>query len=734
MIGAELHINGKRVDLYDNVNIVLKDSIKQAKDVGTLFTAYTQSFKIPASKANNKIFTHYHDVKVLDGFDARRKHDAMLKVNGANFQKGYVKINSVERKNNIPESYSIQFFGGLTSLKDTLGDGLLSGLTYLNVFNHDYDLSTVQDGFETGLLFDTNTRPPSIGTGTTGQIKYPLLSHTRGFKYDTNGFYDITETSTPGSEDRLDYTDLKPAIKAREILTGIERKYGLSFGGDFIESDNFNELYLWLHKDKGEVKNGNDVDNLNYYANIKDGTGAYEYDLTSGNEIRPLYTFSTFFGDNQYYECTFDVATADSGNYQMVVVAIPSNGGSPQTYVLDEVSGNNSLDFTLFTYAIDPVVWEINTYVYADNTISSIDATVTIEKFVNSISAGTSEYSETSISLVKNIVITDNMPKMKCIDFLRGIMKMFNLVAYLERTSYLLETYDIILQPLDEYYKSGKAVNLTEYIDISESTVERITPYNLLTFKYEDPSTFLIKNANTVTDNNFGNASFNTQALGDGEDSFLFDGGEYKIEVPFEKMMYERIVNGTTDALTQIQWGWFVNDFSENTPEPEIGNPLLMYIVNRSCSTNTITWSDASVTNTTYNAPSNVSSDETQTINFDAEIDEYELATNENSLFQNYYKLYTEGIYDVNARRVIFTAYLPAAYMFNFKLNDKIIIDGTPYNIDSITINLLNGKTKLDLLRVTAYEQVYVIEAGECYSVDGYVDDGYWCDEFKLAI
>ena len=132
MFQVSLHINSQIVDeitgeVTDNwfdadldpqVNISLNDSIKNAKDVGRVMTAYSNQFKLTASKSNNKIFKYFHNHNVLEGFDSRRKHEAILKLNGFDFKKGYIKLNKVNLKDNYPLSYDIQFFGELSSLKD----------------------------------------------------------------------------------------------------------------------------------------------------------------------------------------------------------------------------------------------------------------------------------------------------------------------------------------------------------------------------------------------------------------------------------------------------------------------------------------------------------------------------------------------------------------------------------------------------------------------------------------
>jgi len=47
--------NWIKTDLKDGVNITVKVKIKDSKDVGKVFTAYSNQFKLPASKTNNKI-------------------------------------------------------------------------------------------------------------------------------------------------------------------------------------------------------------------------------------------------------------------------------------------------------------------------------------------------------------------------------------------------------------------------------------------------------------------------------------------------------------------------------------------------------------------------------------------------------------------------------------------------------------------------------------------------------
>ena len=52
----QLYISGTRVDLFKDESVSLIQSIQNVKDLSKIFTEFTQSFTIPASKTNNNLF------------------------------------------------------------------------------------------------------------------------------------------------------------------------------------------------------------------------------------------------------------------------------------------------------------------------------------------------------------------------------------------------------------------------------------------------------------------------------------------------------------------------------------------------------------------------------------------------------------------------------------------------------------------------------------------------------
>ena len=100
-----------RVDLYSDETIELTSKIQDLRDIGKIFTDFTQSFNVPASDTNNKIFRHFYNFNITGGaFDSRKKREAIIQINHLRFKEGKIQINHVKLKNNKPNLYNIIFY------------------------------------------------------------------------------------------------------------------------------------------------------------------------------------------------------------------------------------------------------------------------------------------------------------------------------------------------------------------------------------------------------------------------------------------------------------------------------------------------------------------------------------------------------------------------------------------------------------------------------------------------
>ena len=747
--------NWRRLDLQENVNILLNDAIKDAKDVGKVLTSFTQQFTVPASKTNNQAMKYFYSFKTLNGFDSRRKHPALIKINGYDFKKGYFKLNSVSMRDNVPQSYSIQFFGELASLKDVYGNSELKDLISLSVYNHEYNIENTKDGLESGLAFeevflaelafdeyalrceedggDVEGRDCTIETlkeilpgkttvvskSTSGDIKYPLISHTRGFEYDSQGFHIILSDEqrdagyTVRLNDRLKYGDLKPALRVSKIFDALETDFPqIKYNKTWLQSSPFNDMFVWLHRTKGYLSydKSNLPDNshtLDFTIGRADSVSEAPYIIGPDGDLRSSNgTFCTRAAipsssiDAETYRVILSVFNITGTGQVRVEIQNYKNGSEQGPIIREEFPHTASISVSTGYSAPYGCGWGSEFKIVADTTIVNLEYRIDVVKEVGDFDFSAAYGPGAPIALTTDVLVPFLMPKKTIVEFLTDLFKMFNLVAEEERD--LDGSYKINILPLDDYYDSGTAYDITQYVDISGTTVERVSPYGSIDFDWAAPKTFLAINQAEITGDDFGAAHFNANYFDEGnigDNSLLFDGGNYTVQPKVEKMIYERMNDAETDALTDIQWGWFVNDNKENIPEPTIGEILYLYMVNESPE-ETITWDDET-TSTTYNRPSSVIDGDSQTLHFNAEFDEWTRLVNENSLFENYYSRYVEGVYSPYAKRFKCDAYLPAMMYLKIKLRDTVLIDNVPFNIERIKTNLTTGKSSLELLRIT---------------------------------
>ena len=241
MYKVELYIDGQRADLFQNENIEINLSVQNIKDISKVFGDFTQSFTIPASVQNNKIFKHYYNVDISGSFNASIRVDAFIEVNHNLFRAGVLELESVQVKQGQPYAYSVGFFSNVTSLKDKFGEDQLTDLD-LSAYDHTYNDTNIEAGLD-GYV-----------SGTSSSIIYPLISPV------ANWIYDSTSSDSGANniwyhnghpEHGVFYYDLKPAIKLQKILDAIESKYSITFNSDFFDSADFGKLFMWCHRRAG---------------------------------------------------------------------------------------------------------------------------------------------------------------------------------------------------------------------------------------------------------------------------------------------------------------------------------------------------------------------------------------------------------------------------------------------------------------------------------------------------
>lgn len=729
-----------KVDLFKGESITLISSIQNIKDFSKIFSDYSRTFKIPANDTNNKLFKHFYNPDVV-GFNGATKKLAKIYMNYMPFREGYIYLKSTEMKNNKASSYTIIFYGGLIKLREAMKEEKLTALVASldsTIQNFVYDEATVKTGFTTGLH--------------SNAIIYPLITSEKRLYYDsasTSPNYDGNLYSGTTDTDRgLRYTDLKPAIKVTKVLEAIESKYGISFTG-FFDTTPLTNLYLWLSREGGEIINYNPTDGIPNKKTIDEltTTSPVDSELTIVNDTWTITqeagSLVSFAGTR--FESELSI-TITAGNYDKVFLrCIDTRTGD----VVSEKSfsgGNETISMIStpnFQY-LQPKIGEARTYtlkweVEAFGSNIAFSSNLTLRKKIFNETVKSQLYNAFSNSAFTSSTansqgLENHFPDMKVVDFLSGLFKMFNLTAYVKEPLASIPVIEV--QTLDDYYadavnnQSKGTIDIVDFVDIESHEIEVARPFSSVSFEYEKTDTILMTAHEATHNKVFGNTIYNTPK--DYDDL----GVEYKVELPFSHLKYERLFDiGETATsensnLTYIQWGYaaggeFTHEDATTEKNVPTGNyrpkdikPLLFYGINQTITGGkNINWiSGTEDALTTYWRPSNSNEEGTSTVpptnnlNFDSEFDEWQLkvykdtnsdlVATDNSLFGKYYINYISGAYNKNKRMFKYKCFLPAKILTRYKLNDQIKIQDRVFHINSIKTNLNTGATELELLNL----------------------------------
>ena len=273
-------------------------------------------------------------------------------------------------------------------------------------------------------------------------------------------------------------------------------------------------------------------------------------------------------------------------------------------------------------------------------------------------------------------------PDMKVADFITGICKEFNLTVYSNTKNVF--TFD----PIPYWYSKGAITDITEYTDITSIEIERMKLYKSIEFKYQDSECMLNKY--------FLESPLNADAHGYGNTKigWNYDGGEYKIESPFENLLHNNFGNN-------LQVGYCLN----KELAPYIPKPVLLYMNRITTLTggDKIHWHEQSSTD--VYVPFGQDSEilfETGlipvTLNFGEEISSFYLENNPNTIYALYYRDYLVNLYNPKNRLVKVKTILPVSLLTQLQLNDRLIIRDKRYLINEMQSDLTTGDVSFTLI------------------------------------
>ena len=653
-----LYIGNEKLDLFKDDNIVIKNSVSKIEDITKVFTDTSNSFSVPASDNNNRIFKHFYNASINNSFDARKLVLGAIYLDGLHYKSGNFKLNKVTLKSQKAHSYSLDFFGLLTELKELLKDDKLSSLTSLSFYNFPFNYGTVKFKLENNKTGATQGKIPVVAT---------ILSPKR-YIYDSNSSTNNTDTlknlanNNTSTNSGLDWTDLSFSIQNLTIIQYIEDKYNLTFSRDFFGTQAFTNLYLLL--------NGGNPFN-EFYQQIT-------FDTTDDPTVVGNVILNNSALLNQRILFDLDVNNTTSPDFDIIVKSgdkIVSEKTNPTRtrpgirYRTAEFESFNNLTFfirsrTFINYSVKII------------RINSVDGASYITR-------------TTAKDISGDFDVPSKMPDIKIIDYLKGLFQAYKLIVRPRANN------NLYITTINDYYRNGTTRDITKFIDFTETPVTVGKMLNEINYKFQESQTLLAKQFKNINEVDYGNLE--EKILDDNGE--LIDGETLDYELPFENMVYERLNDLESVVDSNVVYGFLANDSLEPTTIKShlhyVNNVLLnakIKVIVNDTTTETLTNLNLPSHTLGYIAP------QFSTV-FDEEFNEYNGERITNTLYSNYHKDYIDLIFNKKKRDYNFKIKnAPLELVKNIDLNDAIVIKGRGYRINDFDTNIITRDINLNLI------------------------------------
>jgi hypothetical protein len=707
---AQTELEFSRLELFNDEKISVSSTIQNISDISKIFTDYSQGFTIPCSPTNNAIFQHFYQNDVDATIDYQKRYNAYIEVDTVLFRRGKIQLEKTNLKNGSADSYSVTFYGAGVSLKDYFNEDKLSQLDHTSL-NHDYINQEVYNRVTIdSSVTDYNVRYPLISSKRiwqfSGSVPLPQDNCPEWFLYPTNNSDNIGDNAG-----EIEYTELFPAVRVASIFDLIQAEYGITFNGLFLTSDMFRKAFLYYkNKEKfnfitqpanvtftvtgssivetfpsstpaattpvpspyTSFNLTNNTFNTIYVTPNLGGASPQTYGTVS-HELQITYTGSLPLSSN----CWLDVY---KNNVYVQTFTLISNIGGVFTLPNLEQTPNNDV---FYTFKLRGALAQTLTFEFVYTLQYNYWAQNAFSNYQWFTYKAVTSFNTNNVTLTSFTDLQGLAPDMKISDFITGICNEFNLTVYSKAKNVFT------FEPLNDWYKKGAVIDITKFTDVTSIEVERLKLYKLIEFRYQDSESFINKYFLESPANLLAHGYGNTK------ENYPFDGGEYKIQSPFENLLHTNFGNN-------LQVGYCLNkEFA-----PYIPKPVLLYMNTLTTLTagDKIHWAGG-LPNIAQYVPFGQDSEilfETGliplTLNFGEEISSFYLENNPNTIYALYYRSYLVNLYNPKNRLVKVKTILPVSLLTQLQLNDRLIIRDKRYLINEMQSDLTTGDVDFTLI------------------------------------
>ena len=753
----------QRIDVFEDIPITLTIQQNDISNLTNRRVPYSKTIQIPDTTNNAQIFEHYYEVNGTL-FNSLQKISCIVQYRGTDIFQGIMRLNSVTT-NNDERLYEIYLMGEVTDFTAPLKNLQLQDLDYTDLL-HELAYSSVTQSWEcvndgaSGLF--------------NGQIIYPLINYGLDYQGSSDSGATPTFTydfDMPRSFDQSAFpvqpSMFKPAIQLKSVLDRMINQTDYTIVSEFFDSPYFTSIYMDTFQN-GKI--GNDyvsgITNQNIFRTYMNARGyAYDKDTTHNlpfsDNIGPAYnplnnylnglgnpnnaeyaSFQVPYAGNYGFNIRFNVLTTDLCIYGAILVpdiVIRAYRHSSQFFIVENGTmfyesapiklsqayrddflglGNGPLPVNLFfndsftagefikVVIFDKTSW-LSSCIGGSNGIYRIQA-YNDGTLIDPLPLY--ELYESPVIPNELLDIRLGIPNLDCVQFLKSLITMFNLVVTQDEQAKTLR-----IEPYTwEYNDQDRTVrDWTKILDLNSDVKIEPLSFDLSkdqvwTYQFTD-NEYLPKLWHDQYDFVFGRERFTSASN--------FFSGEKIYEVPFGSCP----TSGVTNAPNFIIPQFYYNNNQQQAPYAT--KPHLFFWVG-----NRLAYKDALKTQqgswylssgntpiewTTYPAVSHLSTIDSQLsaiisdLNFRSTFDFFGNSNTQIQQFTDFniynvfWRSFTDNLYDPTGRRLTGNFYFRPIDVYETKLNDKIWIKDSFYTIEKMfDADLVNKRlTKISLIK-----------------------------------
>ena len=675
------------LDAPSDISFRVDLSAVENGSIGDVFGVASQQFDLPSSTTNDLFFKAAYNINAAVVVGFKNSVECQVLQGGNAVYKGNLILDEVVSDGERDNVYKVTIVNEVIDFQTDIQDQYIRDLDFSD-YDHIYSMANITSSFETSSFF-------------SGDVFYPLVDYGTDKTDNTIPVVELggqvgkmDNSSTP-----LKPIQFKPAIRTKTIIDKIFNSVGYEYSSSFFNSADFQNTYvLTTPSDRLGIETQGYQDS-GFFVNI---TSSQDI-AASPALVKQFYPQEQYDPAGGYDPATGTYTIQTDGQYAFRIignVSAPDGAGNPTRKEYNiQIRINGSTQFAQFYDLIGSTYGQV-TFVTPGLTLTAGDTIEVYHRYTMlstvapvpdltlTSQAFSTIYAPTTV-VGGNVNLSQQFDQqVKSIDFLKGVIEMFNLVVEPKQG----ERKTLIIEPFDTWRDSGEVKDWTlKFDEATKISIKHPIQDQPRELKYslesdEDPLN-QYSLTNFRRDETYGTHTYTA-------DTDVAQ-GERKIGSFFAATPTKGVAGGGNLIIPQL---YKAGDGEKSTFQFK---PRLLYRLNERPANDAVGGKiyvkdddGNSVGLTEYSTLSILNSlpATTNTLGLHYNTNtwypfhqNYQEGKTINGLFNEYWGRYINELYDDDARMLTCNIYFEPFELSQIKLNDKIFIKDAYYRINKIS-------------------------------------------------